>query len=1068
METKRPGSIDDQFGASAIPKITTANSSDNFASRNHHDEHILVQFDEGFDNNTLVSPDAARDTRTWGSNAQNTSRTAISKRSSRSQASCVSRQKSRRRELLERQTKLGITLDTSFTRHRGNVPHQVFPEDEVRGSRLSRKQSWFSLGRPSMKYKGLGITKGTPQSDLAHRYNPSVDRDEPKTTDSLPSATKSWQEISPWDRPIPIGISVPTDSISDFSTYQAPRQRSGSEATLVTPSIIITPAAAMQSVWSPDTPHTESDYTPSVYSRSNPYGQSVSSNAPPVPALPVGLSNFASFQSDSKPHAEAADIAGHNRNDTLDSAGTAFEEDDELKQRDRIMSTGTLFEEDVTPLRERTIESSLTVETPMVPTPRRSQGWWNVITTPFVTTPRSAVWPYNGSDGEQTPDIPTVPAPYLNKVTPSSPSTCVWSATKKNQSIHGQTFLVPPAPPAETTTSVVDVHEQSQHIVQNKNTSHIVNQYNVNGAKAFATNTSVAVVTTRPAAPGPDQAVTSPLSTTSATPVVSTAAIGTVLMPRQVEEPSRAININIELQDRRPDINFHLGNASSSSNNQQSRSSSPAPQGHGGHLDGKKPESLPVFAPPPTFTQKGSHFSYDDGSRTSSVASSPDLKRQKKHRKVSDIMSIFSCGKRKRVNEGDEKKKKRRSWCFWCCGSSVVSVLLVIIIPIVVVFTKNGKEETTGTQPGQEVGPQWLNLTNYPAIPTGISTIAQPEAVKEQSGCVAPTTLWSCALPKELHDSVEPNKPDQPNFKIEITFDNSTAASASKTQAAKRATNPVSAGAFIRSQLLKIRTVPSPSPAPPNAQDQRFLGQTTDGNTAPFEGEETPLFITFQDTTKAASRMVKRVAGDDLTNITSVIPPPLVRSDGTAAPANLLPLPSAQPLRLYNRGKDNEHYGFFTYFDRSIFLKSISDANRGGNPADTDGGSNFNAATMRCTFAETRFLVQIWTRSADSKPLLQQAAQKEMWAYKRPGSFPYPVTITLDRHGGNAAKKNLYCYKMETDGRIKNEASKRSFQFEDRAFGGNLVNGTQGRQVVSGPIDGGSGGCSCQWQNWLG
>jgi hypothetical protein len=77
------------------------------------------------------------------------------------------------------------------------------------------------------------------------------------------------------------------------------------------------------------------------------------------------------------------------------------------------------------------------------------------------------------------------------------------------------------------------------------------------------------------------------------------------------------------------------------------------------------------------------------------------------------------------------------------------------------------------------------------------------------------------------------------------------------------------------------------------------------------------------------------------------------------------------------------------------------------------------------------------------------------------------VTVTLDRHGGNPAKKNLYCYQMESDGTIQNKDSKKSFQFEDRAFGGNLVNGTQGKTSVTGPIDGGTGGCRCQWQNWL-
>jgi hypothetical protein len=246
-----------------------------------------------------------------------------------------------------------------------------------------------------------------------------------------------------------------------------------------------------------------------------------------------------------------------------------------------------------------------------------------------------------------------------------------------------------------------------------------------------------------------------------------------------------------------------------------------------------------------------------------------------------------------------------------------------------------------------------------------------------------------------------------------------------------------------------------------------FLGQTTDGNSAPFEGESTGLFITLQDPKASASRLTKRVDANDPTNITASVPPPMLASDGTAAAANLMPFPSAQPLRLYNRGKDDEHYGFYNYYDRSIFLKQINGTNRGGNPADTDGGSTKDAANLRCTYSETRFLVQIWTRSKESKPLLQRSGSDGSDVFKRPGTFPYPVTFTIDRHGGDPTKKNLYCYEMEDDGKIKNEESKKSFQFEDRAFGGNLVKGTQGQGSVTGSIDGGTGGCRCQWQNWL-
>jgi hypothetical protein len=1040
----------------------TSDDSDSYAYQNDHNGHILVHFD-GHPRDNFASPGTTEHQTSWGNDTQVTARRATSKHNSKSFGSRVTRQKSRRRELLGRQAK----LDTSFTRHRGSVPHQVFPEDDLRGN-SSRKHNWFAVGRSSTKNKGLGITKGTPQPNAMHRGSHNNDPNEPRTADSLAPGTKEWEEISPWDRPIPIGMSVPTDSVSDFGPYKVPRQRSGSNTTLVTPNIVITPAMPMQSVWSPDTPYTESDYTASVYSRNTFNGHNFNTDAPPVPALPANYPKTTNTQEGMSTRQQTSDPSKHNRNDTSDSSGTAFEDFDESQRKDRVMSSDTFFEEDETPLRERVVETSLAVDTSLTPTARRSQGWWNVITTPFVTTPLTGTWPKNDRNGNQTPEIPQVPAHYdSSRSMPASPTVNNWTKTEQGPITNVNVSFPMSSLPAVDNNPDAHHHEQARSTVASDQTVNGMMGSPANGSSGNAEQSHP-----QPTRAIPIVNVISPQSSTTASPPVTNTVTANSFEPRQVQEQARPININIELQDRRPDINVQLVNAGSQPTAQQAHTSWPVPQlqSNVSSMSGSShAQPLPVFAPPPTTAQKGSHFSYDNGSFSKST---PDLKGQKKHRKVSKMAGFFRCNKRRQQTNADEtrtdekKKKKKRSCFLWCCGCCLILVVfLAILIPILVVFTKKKDDVptsiSTGTQPGGEVNSGWLNLTNYPPIPTGVLTIAQPEAVVEQSGCVAPTTLWSCALPKELQQSVKPNKPDQPNFKIEITFDNSTA-TPSKT---RRVANPVSAGAFIRSRFLQARAAPMPSPAPPTDEDMEFLGRTTDGNDAPFQGEDTPLFITIQDPKDMASRLAKRAGPEDPTNITAGIPPPMLNRDGTAAPANLVPMPSAQPLRLYNRGKDDEHYGFYTYYDRSIFLKQINGTNRGGNPADTDGGSTVDAAAMRCTFSETRFLVQIWTRSEASKPLLQGAQSGT--SSRRPGTFPYPVSVTIDRHGGNPARKNLYCYDMESDGTIQNKASKRSFQFEDRAFGGNLVNGTQGRPNVTGPVDGGSGGCRCQYQNWL-
>ncbi|PVI08046.1 hypothetical protein DM02DRAFT_510953 [Periconia macrospinosa] len=915
---------------------------------------------------------------TYAESDAHVTRKATTKRSSRSFASRITRTRSRKMEVVGKSAKPGITVDTSFARHRGNAPHQMYPQEgDLKSSAGSiKKHGWLGLGRSNTKTKGLGITKGTPQPDAGN---------DPKTAVSMTPGN----EISPWDRRIPIGISIPSDSVTDFSPYQRSRNRSESDATIPTPSIIITPAAAMKSVWSPDT---DSDYTP----------------APNI-------------------------YMSHKRSDTANSAETNFEEedDDDMKRKDRIMSTGTVFEEDDTPLRGKERQSALAVDTATTPNSRRSQGWWNIITTPFVMSRSNSVWTQNGPNGPHLDTNAKVPAMEQKprEPSPSTPSTYIWSATEKSpSSVSHEAREVPAQEPKSEPAGrnfMFPSLPSSPKPVVGKATSHSVE------------------------------------NTSNPTPTF----------------------VNIELQERQA----HAPVESSTASAQPKSLHIHIPAGNAGQSPPQLQNSqriVPVFPPPPTSNKNSSRKNSPYHSRSSSPVSTSsvtDLKQekklQKKHRKANLLMSKFALCRRKKDGKEQKKEKKKRSLCFWCCGCClIILVLLAILIPIIVVFTKKHNNPPPAApplsnQPG-ETSSRWLNLTGFPPMPTGVSTLAQPEAVQEQTGCVQPATAWSCAVPKEQHNDISPNKPDQPNFKFEIKFQNDTIPDASKTRPLRRAANPVSAGSFVRSILLNSRAAPSASPAAPSSEDRKFLGQTTEKVATPFEGEDTPFFISFQDAKPVPGpRLLKRQSGsDDNSSITALIPPPALNSDGTAAPANLLPAPSGQQLRLFNRGKDDEHYGFYTYFDRSIFLKTFQDDfGRGGNPSDTDGGSARDAATVRCTYAQTRFLVQIWTRSEATKPMLRGATttNNSEATLRRPGTFPYPVTITVDRHGGDAAKKMLYCYRMEKDTSIINKDENKFFIIEDRSFGGKLANPANGMTNVTTPIDGGTGGCRCAWQNWL-
>ena len=471
------------------------------------------------------------------------------------------------------------------------------------------------------------------------------------------------------------------------------------------------------------------------------------------------------------------------------------------------------------------------------------------------------------------------------------------------------------------------------------------------------------------------------------------------------------------------------------------------------------------------------------------------------------LKAFFARGPR----QGGEKQpiSKRKKWIIIAIATGLIFMIILILI-LTMTLHRKGDD--------QEIQTQWLNITGFPPVPTGVSTIVQPDAVRESSGCVEPSTMWSCALPKEQQDAVSPNDADQPNFRVEIRFRNdsslNTIGTSNSTFARRDITSkPLSAKAFIRSRILHARDsftnlLFTPMPAAPGKEDQAFLGQNTDGNSAPFEGEKTPFFMSFMNADKLPSRLARRAqpeptatssvasstnSSEPFPDLTSNIPKPDVRPDGTAAPANLLPYPSAQPLRLYDRGKNTEHYGFYTYFDRSIFLKStelFNSSNVGAVPSDKNGGSEEEAATVRCTWTQTRFLVQIWTNQGTGAQLLSTSNSKNSSEslkrsetlsessannFLRPGSFPYPVSITLDRHGGDIKSKEIFCYGIDERQRVID--SQKKIQLENRAFGGKLVNpalGPFGEVKVSkedsgpGGIDGGTGGCGCLWRNWQG
>ncbi|KAJ5618288.1 hypothetical protein N7528_006931 [Penicillium herquei] len=397
---------------------------------------------------------------------------------------------------------------------------------------------------------------------------------------------------------------------------------------------------------------------------------------------------------------------------------------------------------------------------------------------------------------------------------------------------------------------------------------------------------------------------------------------------------------------------------------------------------------------------------------------------------------------------GREGRLRRR----WYFGIFIFFLIIIIIaISLATTLTKKRSDSTL-------VQSQWVNLTNYPPVQTGIMTIAGTENQDDNSACVTIEKLWSCALPKGTQQTQ--NKPyaaDQPTFRIEIQYRNSSSSDSNSTDTGSSNSTTTKRGTWTA------------DPSPPSIADQTFIGNTTDGNSKPYAGEETPFYISVLSPAHLSSTNVFRRStsnSSSSTNDSSVILAPDENSDGTAAAAKMYPLPSTQPLRLYNRGESSEHYGFYTYFDKSIFTQSrapLNNSKTDEDPEDDDGGSTEANAKARCTFSQSRFLVQIWTNpsgmgysllsagstatstatastttSTSTSTSSTATSSSSATDYTRPGSFAYPVTITVDRHGGDADKKKVYCWGIEDDSHYNMTEWK--IEVETRNIGGVLIN----------------------------
>ncbi|ORY65926.1 uncharacterized protein BCR38DRAFT_340551 [Pseudomassariella vexata] len=831
-------------------------------------------------------------------------------------------------------------------------------------------------------------------------------------------------DLSPEGRKIVIGIALPSDNISE---HQSSPQTAGVETPIDMRNYIQRSAAnkappQQQSVWSPDTEATESPYqsgrpASSIYSQPSMYGAPVASgHVPPVPALP---STFKFKQ----------------------SQPSAFQDPDD----DDVGTPCTLFEEDGSPMANR---KSFRQKAAAVTGPQSEgtlpNGKWIYVTD--VTTRETN--------------------PFKQQQTGESSSSAPkewWQGMdeKKHQAskAQGLSVVTPPTLRQQNT-------DQSSMAQANASSSH-----NSQSDRPETHSEKARILLEESQVPADEPPPYSPPKTVNE---VKYAA---------VFPPSHAANLR-PIPSPGPVSPGLPGTMSSQGNMAINLAEIPlTPRRVPGAVLSDRPAGSHVI---------GDHFYGALGTRHRVER---QRRRHEKEEAVARRVGGFWRGRGCMPENGcfgrsgREGRKRRRVYLGVFCGV-VAAIVLAVVLAVTLTRT---------SAPPQ--GPEhsiWLNLTDFPPMPTGVLTVAGPDNSQSVSGCLTVTaqTSWSCKLPKDQQNPDSPYDADQPEFIFQIQYDNNTRAlwNVSNTGEQPDVSNQTATVGNARLAVSRViaRAITifrrgviydagfSPKPAPPSLAEMNFLGNTTDGIVSDNKaGEPTPFYISLlssNNATVGSDTVTRRGLGNGIDsapdngtsdwNLTDILPAPALNPDGTGAPAKLYPLPLQQPVRLFDRGLPTEHYGFYTFFDKTVYLhdKSKSVA------ADEDGGSPIKDAKFLITMSQTRFLVKIWTRKENTTQLLGNGTipgTDGTTVDDQPGTMPYPVTIAEDLHGGNRNDKAQWYYGVDEKQQIDRTDVK--LIVVDKGFAGTLINRLDSNSDLSlGGIDGGTGGCKCEWVNFQG
>ncbi|KAK3994987.1 hypothetical protein QBC44DRAFT_390739 [Cladorrhinum sp. PSN332] len=871
-------------------------------------------------------------------------------------------------------------------------------------------------------------------------------------------------DLSPSAAPIMIGFEMPKDSDVVISPQTAVVETpvdypfyTGKQQTRAPPSKL--PVSA----WSPDT---EDGFSPQSQIDS-----ALADRAYEVPAVPTIPRNY---QNDNQNNFKPRDQSGNARDTT--TTAIYFSDDDDMG------TPVTLFEEDGSPVAQRKSYKAAGRQRSTTVGSRRSQGWWDQVTSPFVPTPATPKATYAGeSPAEEKKTWWVDQKKAFNPVLPQS--------TTENS----REYESAPKP-----------HQRPPQI--------IIQDYSPVGITQ-PSYTEPEPVISRTETHAEKARILLEESTNPSTPE----------LPPPYSPPSESKKENVRYRPVFP--------PGHQLNDMYPPSPGPVPPGLSATMTSQGAISLAdvPLTPPPVASRlpdrpagsalTGDHF-YDVSGRGVRQKTERKRRRHEKEdvaaRKTTRMWrgrACFSaCGCFGLGRAGAVGRKRRRVWLGLFAALLALTVLGVVLG--VVLSRRKG---------GQAVIPsRFVNLTDFPLMPTGISTVVGPES-DATATCVNPPTLWSCSLPKEQADSVKPFAGSQPSFVFHIQFDNdtrrlwdvppgetpkptptspgsttssaaSTASSTSRPTSTSNSTAPTATSSpralsvrsggmsfrdFVHRLVGRQNTGPSssgftPVPSPPTFAEMFFLGNTTDGVVSNDKaGEPTPFYITMlqsvDDTTEPNALngrdLFPRQNNGGGANISNLLPPPELNADRTGAPARLLPFAKQQPVRLYDRGLPTERYSFYTYYNKTIYVQSVDPLRTGGDTrpvaADQNGGSLRSEAKFVVTWLQARYKVEIWTRKSNNTRLVGgfQGADSNNNS-TQPGTFPFPITITLDTHGGGEPRAK-FAFLRRVDERQRILLDDGKFVPNNLNTTGDLVNPGGSFNPSFGGFDGGKGGCKC-------